>query len=74
MPDPLHKYQIRVFNGAGQGVQSMPLKYDLEQTLTEASMIAEIFDRQVIVYSQPTIGGSWQILQRVEPPTPEKIE
>ncbi len=52
----------------------MPLKYDLEQTLTEASMIAEIFDRQVIVYSQPTIGGSWQILQRVEPPSPEKIE
>ena len=71
MSEPLHKYQIRVANGSNQQVSSMPLKFDLEQILTEASMVAEIFDREVIVYSQPTIGGQWQILQRVNPPDKE---
>jgi hypothetical protein len=72
MSGPLHEYQIRITGPAGQSqLQSKPKKFDLEQIQTEASMVAEIYGRQVVIYSRPTVGGSWQIIERIEAPTVE---
>jgi hypothetical protein len=68
MPGPLHEYQIRIANGSNQQVNSLPKKFDLEQVQTEASMVAEIFNREAIIYSRPVLGGTWQIVVKINPP------
>jgi hypothetical protein len=46
----------------------LPKKFDLEQVQTEASMVAEIFNREAIIYSRPVLGGTWQIVVKINPP------
>lgn len=70
MSDHPHKYMLQLNAGGGQNVNSESLdKFDLDLIRTEASMVAEILDETVVIYSVPTYGGGrWQVLERVTPP------
>ena len=75
MSDHPYKYMIQIDTSHGHNINSESLqKYDLEQIRTEASMAAEIFGLPVIIYSVPALGGRWQVLEHVDPPTKEKVE